>query len=268
MRTVVDPAGRPGMAIGVDPARRSLTNTRAPAGRDCTLSPPAVAPESPIALAGKPGRVVFAFPPAERKLIVVDDRRAPRRQLQRAFFGRVTVTRYTNVIRSERQFAQRDRSFSPRLSIHQHIGISGRRSNQHAACRRAPNRARRGTRWRRSGSACSGCNGAMGATGAGLPAGLSAEALCAGCAEVEAPGAEPGRSTIVASTPEGVSVTDPAARQRKNHPTDSAAMIATARTATAIGHFLRPVSGSAASAASSSCDGCVDHGRFRGRGGD
>ncbi len=73
MRTVVDPAGRPGMAIGVDPARRSLTNTRAPAGRDCTLSPPTVALASPIALAGKPGGVVFAFPPSERRLIVIDD---------------------------------------------------------------------------------------------------------------------------------------------------------------------------------------------------
>ena len=71
MRTVAGPAGRPGMAIGVEPASRSLTNTRAPAGRDCTLSPPAVTLASP-ALAGKPGTILFVGLAAARRLIVVE----------------------------------------------------------------------------------------------------------------------------------------------------------------------------------------------------
>lgn len=115
-----------------------------------------------------------------------------------------------------------------------------------------------------------GAMGALGAIGAGLAADLSAEALRAGGAEAEAPGdagAAAGRSIIVESTPAGVSVVDRAARERRNHPTDSAAMIATATNVTAMGHILRPGSGSAWSKTSSSCDGCADHGRFRARGG-
>ena len=153
------------MAIGVEPASRSLTNTRAPAGRDCTLSPPAVALASPIALAGKPGRLC-SWPGGSTQIDRRRRRRTPRGQLQRPLFCRVPVARYTNGIRSERQIAQRQRSFSPRLSIHQHISISGRRSNQHASCLRRANSAGCGTRRRRAG--CIGvragavrCNGAQ-----------------------------------------------------------------------------------------------------------
>ena len=140
MRTVADPAGRSGMASGVEPASRSLTNTRAPAGRDCTLSPPAVARHHPRV--GGHARPRVRVPAGRTQVNRRRRRRPPRRQLQRALFRRVAVARYTNRIRSERQVAQRQRSFSARLSIHQHIGIGGRRSNQQAARRRARNRAR------------------------------------------------------------------------------------------------------------------------------
>ena len=40
MRTVAGPAGRPGIASGVEPTSRSFTNTRAPVGLDRTLTPP------------------------------------------------------------------------------------------------------------------------------------------------------------------------------------------------------------------------------------
>src|SRR6266566_4214832 len=42
MRTVAGPAGRSGMARGVDPTSRLFTNTRAPDGRDSTPIVPVV----------------------------------------------------------------------------------------------------------------------------------------------------------------------------------------------------------------------------------
>ena len=256
MRTVVDPAGRPGMAIGVDPASRSLTNTRAPAGRDCTLSPPAVARHHP-SLGGQPA-VCVCVPAGRRRVIVIDDvgRRA-------SVAASVPLPRTRHALHEWYTIRAPVRAAPPEFfpaAFHSPAHRHQRASIESTCClsaRAQPRPTRDAMALERGGVFRCVQRVQRVRVAAGLPA--------------EAPGAagaEPGRSTIVASTPAGVSVTDPAARQRKNHPTDSAAMIATARTATAIGHFLRPVSGSAASAASSSCDGCVDHGRFRGRGGD
>ena len=236
MRTVAGPAGRPGMAIGVEPASRSLTNTRAPAGRDCTLSPP-----GPV------------FSRAQRRCVVdVVGRRGVSCSVRSsaAYPSRATRMVYDPSASSRSASGVFPRGF-PFTSTSASAGVDRISMLPVGARSTAPDAGRDGV------GAGARVPGATGAVGAGLPA--------------EAPGAagaEAGRSTIVASTPAGVSVADPAARQRRNNPTDSAARIATTRTATAIGHFLRPVSGSVASVASGSCDGCVDHGRFRGCGGD
>jgi hypothetical protein len=60
------------MATGVTPMSRSLTKTRAPAGRDFTLSPPAVVLALPAAPADKPGAVLSVALAEERRLNVVD----------------------------------------------------------------------------------------------------------------------------------------------------------------------------------------------------
>ncbi len=218
------------MAIGVDPARRSLTNTRAPAGRDCTLSPP-----GPVFS----GRSVSVIDDVGRCGVSCSVRSSAVNP------SRSTRMLYDPSARSRSATGVFPRGF-PFTSTSASAGVDRINMLPVGARPTAPDAGRDGVG---AGARAAGC------TGAGLPAPAPGAA-----------GAEPGRSTMVASTPLGVSVTDPAARQRKNPPTDSTAM--TARTATAIGHFLRPFSGSAASAASSSCDGCVDRGRFRGRGGD
>ena len=76
-------------------------------------------------------------------------RRPPRGELKRPLFGRVTVARYTNRIRSERQIANGERGFAARSSVHHDIGVRWRRSNQQVACLNAAYGARCGTRWYR-----------------------------------------------------------------------------------------------------------------------
>ena len=80
--------------------------------------------------------------------------------------------------------------------------------------------------------------GAFGAMGTGLPAGLSAVALCGGCAEVEVlgdAGAEAGRSTMVASTPGSWPGAGVGRGDRRKNPTDNAVRTAKTRKAATIG---------------------------------
>jgi len=232
------------MAIGVDPASRSLTNTRAPAGRDCTLSPP-----GPVFS----GRSVSVIDDVGRCRVSCSVRSSA------AYPSRATRIVYDPSASSRSATGVFPRGF-PFSSTSASAGVDRISMLPVGARSTAPDAGRDGV-----GAGAR----VAGPVDAGLP--VEAPGDVRGGLPGSAPGAagaEPGRSTIVASTPAGVSVTNPAARQRKNHPADSAAMIATARSATAIGHFRRPGSGSTSSAGSSSCDGCADHGRFRGLGGD
>ena len=111
----VPPAGLEWRAASNRQADRSRTRAHLPVC-DCTLSPPPSRWHSPL---GGSQALSWAWrPQVERRR----RRRPLRGQLQRPLFGDVAVARYTNGIRSERQIAHRQRSFSARLHspTHQH----------------------------------------------------------------------------------------------------------------------------------------------------
>ena len=172
---------------GVEPAGRSFTNTRAPGGRTARSDRrPRFRRRVERSASDAAARAGGAV---ERRLSCENVGRLDVSCSVRVF-RRVSVARNSNRIRSEREVAQRERRFSARASVHQHVGIRRRRSNQQipggCAATRARCRARwRGRRRRRRRSRFR-CARRFARSRGGDPG---------------AAGVLPGRSTVVSSTP-------------------------------------------------------------------
>jgi hypothetical protein len=235
------------MAIGVEPASRLLTNTRAPAGRDCTLSSPTVALASPTALAGAPGTILFVGLAAARRFTVVEvvGRCAVNCSVRSsaAYPARATRMVYDPSAKSRSASGVFPRGF-PFTSTSASAGVERISTLPICVRRAAPDAARDGL--------------GLGATVVLGALGLSTVALGEVGAEVDAPGAGFGRSTIVSSTPGFCSAAGVGAGDRRKNPTDSAARTAKTMNIATIGQRRIAASGSTSSGASSVRGGCVD----------